>query len=169
MLLWQRLNSALVDTHFMQCILSCFSVMEKGRKWWRSEGAFRVIYMFCLSSYDIIIFCLLKKTGPQKQHNTSPHFELFMLNFISYQNLGRRNYAFAQELVLLFSFIYKIVYFNAPKNKQKINKNHILSIFFFIIIFWVSPKTKLKWAFFHSNLKHETIFLIVNPWKPLVE
>lgn len=42
-----------------------------------------------------IIFCLYK-TGPRKQHNTSPHFYLF---YFSYQNLGRRNYICAQLLV----------------------------------------------------------------------
>lgn len=59
--------------------------------------------------YIIIIFCFVfekKKAGPQKQHNTSPQVYLFafFLHFISYQNLGRRNYAFAQEHVYVFVF-----------------------------------------------------------------
>lgn len=90
-----------------------------------------------------------KKTGPQKQHNTSPHFELFMLNFISYQNLGRRNYTFAQELVVLLHLFTKLYVFNAPKKqktKQKIYiyNNQILADIIFIFNVSTSPKTKQK-------------------------
>lgn len=53
-------------------------------------------HFFVLFVDVCIIFCLYK-TGPQKkQHNTSPHF----LFCFSYQNLGRRNYIFAQLLVI---------------------------------------------------------------------
>lgn len=54
-----------------------------------------VIYLFCLLSYDIL-FSVCIKQDLEKQHNTSPHFYLF---YFSYQNLGRRNYIFAQLLV----------------------------------------------------------------------
>lgn len=53
-------------------------------------------HFFVLFVDVCIIFCLYK-TGPQKkQHNTSPHF----LFCFSCQNLGRRNYIFAQLLVI---------------------------------------------------------------------
>lgn len=54
-----------------------------------------VIYLFRLLSYDIL-FSVCIKQDLEKQHNTSPHFYLF---YFSYQNLGRRNYIFAQWLV----------------------------------------------------------------------
>lgn len=54
-----------------------------------------VVYLFCLLSYDIL-FSVCIKQDLEKQHNTSPHFYLF---YFSYQNLGRRNYIFAQLLV----------------------------------------------------------------------
>lgn len=55
-----------------------------------------VIYLFCLLSYDIL-FSVCIKQDLEKQHNTSPHFYFFF--YFSYQNLGRRNYIFAQLLV----------------------------------------------------------------------
>lgn len=55
-----------------------------------------------------IIFCLYK-TGPRK-NNTTHHLIFICFDFFSYQNLGRRNYIFAQLLVTKCSIIILFFY-----------------------------------------------------------
>lgn len=61
-----------------------------------------------------IIFSLYK-TGPRKKNNTTHHLIFMFLFFLFYQNLGRRNYVFAQ---LLVEECYKCFSFNTVGYKS---------------------------------------------------
>lgn len=73
-----------------------------------------LIYLFCFLSFDIL-FSVCIKQDLEKKNNTTHHLIFMFLFFLFYQNLGRRNYVFAQ---LLVEECYKCFSFNTVGYKS---------------------------------------------------